>query len=87
MWTASGFPVVYQYQAHTYLPNINPLGYYPRMEKHTPHCRLSVVKALLEAGKVRSTLSALAGGAALGFDFADMLDVINALKPSDFKEL
>ena len=54
------------------------------MEKHTPHCRLSVVKALLEAGKVRSTLSALAGGAALGFDFAGMLDVINALKPSDF---
>ena len=54
------------------------------MEKHTPHCRLSVVKALLEAGKVHSTLSALAGGAALGFDFADMLDVINALKPSDF---
>jgi len=54
------------------------------MEKHTPHCKLSVVKVLLEAGKVRSTLSALAGGAALGFDFADMLDVINALKPSDF---
>lgn len=84
MWTASSFPKSYQYQAHTYLPNINPLGYYPRMEKHTPHYKLSVVKALLETGKVRSTLSALAGGAALGFDFAEMLDVINALKLSDF---
>ena len=39
------------------------------MEKKTPHCKLHTVKALIEAGKVRSTLSALTGGAALGFDF------------------
>jgi motility quorum-sensing regulator/GCU-specific mRNA interferase toxin len=36
------------------------------MEKRTPHRSLSVVKALVEAGKVRSTFSALAGAAALG---------------------
>jgi motility quorum-sensing regulator/GCU-specific mRNA interferase toxin len=39
------------------------------MEKSTPHCRLSIVKSLIEAGRVRSTASALAGGAALGLDF------------------
>lgn len=39
------------------------------MEKRTPHCKLVVVKALLAAGKVRARVSALAGGAALGFDF------------------
>ena len=35
------------------------------MEKRTPHCKLVVVKNLLAAGKVRATVSALAGGAAL----------------------
>jgi len=33
---------------------------------------------------VRSTFSSLAGAAALGFDFAGMLAVIAALKPTDF---
>jgi len=37
------------------------------MEKATPHRKLSVVKALLAAGKVRTTKTALAGGAAMGF--------------------
>ena len=54
------------------------------MEKRTPHCKLTVIKALLAAGKVRSTISALAGGAALGLDFADILGVIAALTPADF---
>lgn len=54
------------------------------MEKRTPHCKLSVVKALVEAGKVRSTLSALAGGAALGFDFDGIVGVVMALTPADF---
>ncbi len=54
------------------------------MEKNTPHYKLSVVKALIEAGKVRSTLSALAGGAALGFDFDGIIAVIKALTPADF---
>jgi motility quorum-sensing regulator/GCU-specific mRNA interferase toxin len=54
------------------------------MEKSTPHCKLSMVKALIEAGKVRSTLSALAGGASLGFDFKGIVGVVMALTPSDF---
>lgn len=54
------------------------------MEKGSSHCKLSVVKALIEAGKVRSTMSALAGGAALGFDFEGIVSVIMALAPADF---
>ena len=54
------------------------------MEKATPHCKLPALKALVEAGKVRSTQSALAGAAALGFDFAGVLAVIMSLTPKDF---
>lgn len=54
------------------------------MEKKTPHCKLQTVKALIEAGKVRSTLSALTGGAALGFDFDGIVSVVMALAPADF---
>ena len=54
------------------------------MEKSTPHCRLQVVKGLIEAGKVRATMSALVGGAALGFDFDGIVEVVMALAPTDF---
>ena len=54
------------------------------MEKRTPHCKLSDIKALIRAGKVRITLSALAGGAALGFDADGILGVVMALTPKDF---
>jgi motility quorum-sensing regulator/GCU-specific mRNA interferase toxin len=54
------------------------------MEKSTPHCKLPVVKGLIEAGKVRATMSALAGGAALGFGFDGIVDVVMALAPADF---
>ncbi|MGO9774573.1 MAG: type II toxin-antitoxin system MqsR family toxin [Roseiarcus sp.] len=54
------------------------------MEKGVPHCKLPVVKALIEAGKVRSTVSALAGGAALGFDFEGIVGVVKALTSADF---
>lgn len=54
------------------------------MEKGTPHCKLAIVKSLVEAGKVRSTFSALAGGAALGLDFQGMLAIVLALTPGDF---
>jgi motility quorum-sensing regulator/GCU-specific mRNA interferase toxin len=54
------------------------------MEKRSPHCPLSIVKTLIQQGKVRSTLSALTGGAALGFDFDGMLAVVLALTPKDF---
>jgi motility quorum-sensing regulator/GCU-specific mRNA interferase toxin len=54
------------------------------MEKQTPHCKLPVVKALVEAGKVRATFTALAGGAALDLDFEGMVNVVMALTPQDF---
>ncbi|WP_449124064.1 type II toxin-antitoxin system MqsR family toxin [Pseudomonas viridiflava] len=54
------------------------------VEKRTPHCKLTVVRSLIEAGKVRSTRSALMGGAALGFDFDDVVGIVKALAASDF---
>jgi motility quorum-sensing regulator/GCU-specific mRNA interferase toxin len=54
------------------------------MEKRTSHCALSVVRALIEAGKVRTTQTARAGAVALGFNYSDMLAVVFALKPADF---
>ena len=54
------------------------------MEKQTPHCKLSIVKAMIEAGKVRATKAAREGGAALGFDFDSMIGVVMALTPADF---
>lgn len=54
------------------------------MEKGTPHCRLSVVRALVAAGKVRSTYSALSGAAALGFDFDAVLVIVKGLTTADF---
>jgi motility quorum-sensing regulator/GCU-specific mRNA interferase toxin len=54
------------------------------MEKRTPHCRLSLVKSLVEAGKVKATLTALTGGGALGLDFEAMVKVVMALTSGDF---
>lgn len=54
------------------------------MEKRTPHCKLAIVKVLVEANKVRTTQSARVGASELGFDFADMLAVLMALTPADF---
>ena len=54
------------------------------MEKNTPHCKLTVVKALLRAGHVRATLSALKGAAELEIDFDGMLAVIRSLSSSNF---
>ena len=54
------------------------------MEKRTPHCKLSAVKALVEAGKVRVTVTALTGGAALGLDFEGMVGLVVVLTPQDF---
>jgi len=48
------------------------------MEKGTAHCKLSVVKALVEAGKVNATASAFSGARDLGIN--DVLIV-------SFKEL
>jgi motility quorum-sensing regulator / GCU-specific mRNA interferase toxin len=54
------------------------------MEKGSPHCKLSVVKALVEAGRVSTTNAARMAAAELGFDFAEMLAVVLALTPRDF---
>ena len=43
------------------------------MEKPSPHCKLTLVKTLVEAGKVRTTQSARPGASALGLELADML--------------
>ncbi|MFB1489609.1 MULTISPECIES: type II toxin-antitoxin system MqsR family toxin [unclassified Thiocapsa] len=54
------------------------------MEKRTPHCRLSFVKALIDEGKVRMTQSAIIGGRRLGFDADGILATVLALAPADF---
>lgn len=54
------------------------------MEKPSPHCKLSMVNAFVEAGKVRATHSARLGATALGMEVSDMLAVVMALTPADF---
>ena len=54
------------------------------MEKRTPHCRLSRVKALILAGKVRVTGAATASARALGIDVQGMLRVVALLTAADF---
>jgi motility quorum-sensing regulator / GCU-specific mRNA interferase toxin len=54
------------------------------MEKSTPHCKLPVVRAMLEAGKVRTTMSARVGAAALGLGFDEIVGVVMALTAKDF---
>ena len=54
------------------------------MEKRTPHCKLSRVKALIEAGKVRPTHTARTTAALLGFDFKGMIAVVASLTMKDF---
>ena len=43
-----------------------------------------MVHFLIEQGKVRATVSALAGAAALGFDFEGIVGVVKALTAGDF---
>jgi motility quorum-sensing regulator/GCU-specific mRNA interferase toxin len=54
------------------------------VEKRTPHYKLAAVKQLVAAGRVRATVSALAGGAALGFGFQQIVGIVAALTPRDF---
>ena len=54
------------------------------MEKRTPHCKLSVVKAMALAGNVRTTLLARQGASDLGLSFSDMVNVLTSLQPKDF---
>ena len=54
------------------------------MEKQTPHCKLLVVKAMIEAGNVKTTKAARESGAALGMDFDSMFAVVMTLTMADF---
>ncbi|MBC7207237.1 MAG: type II toxin-antitoxin system MqsR family toxin [Methyloversatilis sp.] len=55
------------------------------MEKGTPHCKLPVVKALVETGKVRATATAYNGARELGINDLDgMCAIVLALTPADF---
>ncbi|MFZ2738974.1 MAG: type II toxin-antitoxin system MqsR family toxin [Burkholderiaceae bacterium] len=54
------------------------------MEKRTPHCKLTAIKVLVDAGKVRTTYSATQGAAQMGLGFFDMLDVVATLTAADF---
>lgn len=54
------------------------------MEKSTPHCKLTVVKRLIAAGKVRMTFSAVIGGQRLGVSEAQIVQTVSDLLPSDF---
>jgi motility quorum-sensing regulator / GCU-specific mRNA interferase toxin len=55
------------------------------MEKGSPHCKLSVVKALIEASKVKATASAFVGARVLGInDLAGMCAVVMSLTSDDF---
>lgn len=55
------------------------------MEKSTPHCKLAKVHALVQAGQVRTTRTALDGAGELGIDYLDgMCAVVLALSTSDF---
>jgi len=55
------------------------------MEKSTPHCKLSIVHSLVEAGQVRATGSAFIGARELGInDLAGMCAVVLALTSADF---
>lgn len=55
------------------------------MEKRTPHCRLSAVKALVEAGRVRSTASAFSGARQVGIhSLGAMCAVVTSLAADDF---
>ena len=55
------------------------------MEKGSPHCKLPVFKALIEAGKVNATASAFSGARDLGInDLAGMCAVVMSLTSADF---
>ena len=55
------------------------------MEKGIPHCKLSVVKALIEADRVQATASAFNGARELGINDLDgMCAVVMQLTSTDF---
>ena len=53
------------------------------MDKRRAHYSLVTVKRLIAEDKVSFTMSALAGGAAMGFASEEMLEVVSSLKTKD----
>jgi len=56
----------------------NQVGYRFSSKNERHNCKLATVKAMPASGKFRTTVSALAGGAALGFGFEEILGVVAA---------
>jgi motility quorum-sensing regulator / GCU-specific mRNA interferase toxin len=55
------------------------------MEKDIPHCKLSLVKALVRAGKVRATATAYNGACDLDIDnLSGMCEIVLRLTAIDF---
>jgi len=55
------------------------------MEKKTPHRKLTVVKGLVKAGKVRATATAINGASELGINSVDeMCGVVLSLTTKNF---
>jgi motility quorum-sensing regulator/GCU-specific mRNA interferase toxin len=54
------------------------------MEKSTPHCKLIIVKRLLEQNKVMISNVAYEGAARLGLDKSDILKIVSELTPKQF---
>lgn len=55
------------------------------MEKSTPHCKLSVVRRMVERGQVRATATAFRGARDLGInDLAGMCAVVMSLTSAHF---
>ncbi|MGH8673380.1 MAG: type II toxin-antitoxin system MqsR family toxin, partial [Burkholderiales bacterium] len=49
------------------------------MQKRKAHYPLATVKRLIAEGRVSFTMTAVAGGAAMGFAADEMLDVVSGL--------
>lgn len=49
------------------------------MEKRRAHYPLVTIRQLIGEGRVRFTMTAVAGGAAMGFDTEEMLNVVSSL--------
>lgn len=55
------------------------------MEKSTPHCKLSVVQAMVQRGQVRATATAYSGARELGINnLAGMCAVVLSLTTANF---
>ena len=49
------------------------------MEKRKAHYPIATIKRLVAEGRVSFTMTAVAGGAAMGFTAGEMLDVVSSL--------